>query len=82
MHRSFPCPYCKGKGEYPELGTSYLCNMCDGTGEIIIGSSKHRDLKRYKADLRKQYKRHLKMLNEMSLELYGVGHPWTPSKRP
>jgi hypothetical protein len=52
MPKSFPCPYCKGEGEWVEAvlddgsGPTYHCGFCGGDGMIEVGSEKHMDIKR------------------------------------
>ena len=51
MPKSFPCPYCKGKGSWVEpvlddgSGPMYNCGACSGKGMIEIGSADHQALK-------------------------------------
>jgi hypothetical protein len=51
MARSFPCPYCKGQGEWVEAvlddgsGPTVSCGACNGQGMIEIGSELHQRLK-------------------------------------
>ncbi len=52
MVGKFPCPYCKGEGEWVEAvlddgsGPTYSCGCCGGDGMIEIGSEKHLQIKR------------------------------------
>src|SRR5690348_12722075 len=51
MSKKFPCPYCKGEGEWVEpvlddgSGPTYHCGFCNGEGMIEIGSDKHMQIK-------------------------------------
>ena len=52
MAKSFPCPYCKGQGEWVEVvieetgeGPSYKCGHCHGLGMIEIGGPIHQEMK-------------------------------------
>lgn len=51
MAKSFPCPYCKGAGEWIEpvtdegQGPRYSCGGCDGEGMIVIDGPVHQRIK-------------------------------------
>ena len=51
MSKSFPCPYCKGAGQWVEAvlddgsGPTVSCGACRGYGMIEIGSEDHQALK-------------------------------------
>ena len=51
MPHAFPCPYCKGRGEWIEAvlddgsGPTVSCGWCAGKGMIAIGSELHQRLK-------------------------------------
>lgn len=54
MARKFPCPYCKGKGNWIEVvieetreGPFCECGVCEGEGMIPIGGRIHQMIKEW-----------------------------------
>ena len=58
--RKFPCPYCKGQGEWVEPvldygeGPRYQCGFCKGDGMIEIDGPLHQIIKDFNEDERKR----------------------------
>lgn len=54
MVKKFPCPYCKGKGNWIEVvieethqGPYCECGVCEGDGMIPIGGRIHQMIKEW-----------------------------------